>query len=283
MTLTLRLSVLTILAASAATGTLIAGQPVEALSLVEMQDRSTNSQKAQAVAQAPAANPAVIPANPAPATPSTPSTAPAAEPLPATESLPAAEPLVLPDDAVPTTNYSDDGMSLDLPAAWNAEATDDGLMISNVTTVESELVATQVVRMAAPPGPVVNANIDSFIDEGSAVGRYQSVTIDGQDALVMWLSDRPDSLESAIATFIGYGDETILLFSRYAPTNETAEDNILRLHTSFTNLLASAPAVAEPATEDVEEAVADEDLSVDAAESAVEEAVEGPGDAPAVD
>lgn len=263
MTLTLRLSVLILLAASSATGTLIVGQPADALSLLQnplLQNHGNpTEQEAQALVQVPAANPAVLPANPSPATPSTPS-APSADPSPALE------PLVLPDDALPTTNYSDDGMSLDLPAAWNAEATEDGLMIANVTTVEAELVATQVVRMAAPPGPVVDANIDSFIEEGSAVGRYQSVTIDGQDALVMWLSDRPDSLGSAIATFIGYGDETILLFSRYAPTNETAEDNILRLHTSFTNLLVSAPPSDAFSPEGSEEEVAEDDVSVDAVE-----------------
>ena len=155
------------------------------------------------------------------------------------ESRPTEPNLLIPPAAEgTTTTYTDEEMSIDFPADWQVEMIENGLMIANVTTVESELVATQVVRMAAPPGPVVNANIDSFIDEGSAVGRYRTVDIDGQEALVMWLSERPDELTAAIATFIGYGNETILLFSRYAPDNETAEDDILRLHTSFTNLAA---------------------------------------------
>ncbi len=157
------------------------------------------------------------------------------------------EPLVQPAAAGETTNYSDDAMSIDFPADWKVDVSDDGLMITNVTTDESNLVATQVNHVAAPPGAVVNANIDSFVKEGTAVGRYRAVTIDGQSALVMWLSDRPDTLSNAIATFIGYGNETVLLFSRYSPDNATAEDDVLRLHTSYHNL--SAGALADPKTE----------------------------------
>ena len=132
-------------------------------------------------------------------------------------------------------NYTDAKLSVDYPATWQLKQLDDGIIISSVTTTPAELVATQIVRMAAPPGAVVNANLESFTEEGSAVARYSRATIDGQDALVMWLSDRPDELGSAIATFIGYEDETVLLFSRYAPENTTAEEDILQIHTSFTD------------------------------------------------
>ncbi|MGB7250160.1 MAG: hypothetical protein WBC73_14570 [Phormidesmis sp.] len=150
------------------------------------------------------------------------------------------------DAVAESANYSDDTMSIDFPATWEVEVVDDGVLISNVPPVDDQRVATQVVRMAAPPGPVVDANIDSFIEEGSAVGRYRKVVIDGQEALVIWLSERPDDLPAAIATFIGYGDETIFLFSRYSPTNAGAEGDILRLHTSFTNLAAGAATAEEP-------------------------------------
>lgn len=190
----------------------------------------------------PAANPAPISAPVETSPDSLPDalSSPQSVPAESAEPEPGLAPLAVPDDGIATTNYSEQGMSIDFPVAWEVETIENGVMIANVTTVETDLVATQVVRMAAPPGPVVDANIDSFIEEGSAVGRYQSVTIDEQDALVIWLSERPGSLTSAIATFIGYGDETILLFSRYAPTNETAEDDILRLHSSFANLTAAA-------------------------------------------
>ncbi len=202
----------------------------------------------------------IVPANPLPAP--TPGSRTPTEALP-TEDLNLQEteaepnqlkpvPLVTPAAAGSITTYSDEGMSLAFPADWQVEMVENGLMIANVTTVGSELVATQVVRMAAPPGPVVNANIDSFIEEGSAVGRYRTVNIDGQEALVMWLSERPNELTGAIATFIGYGDETIFLFSRYSPDNETAESDILRLHTSFVNLAASGDMAEDAATPDVE-------------------------------
>ncbi|MGB3296434.1 MAG: hypothetical protein WBB01_25900 [Phormidesmis sp.] len=145
-------------------------------------------------------------------------------------------PLVEPDDTAETVQYSDEVMAVDYPVNWQVAVIDNGVMISSVPEAEADLVATQIVRIAAPPGPVVNANLDSFAEEGSAVGRYRKVEIDGQSALVMWLSDRPDELSQAIATFIGYGDETVLLFSRYAPTNPAAEADILRLHSSFTRL-----------------------------------------------
>lgn len=221
---------------------------------------------AQAVAQAVAQSPIqIIPANPtqnalpSPVDPAL--SEPALEPdLPApasanpdslesseTEppSIESSAPLVEPAAAGETTNYSDGVMSIDFPADWKVDVSDDGLMITNVTTDEAGLVATQVARVAASPAAVVDANIDSFLKEGTVVGRYRSVTIDGQSALVMWLSDRPDTLSRAIATFIGYGNETVLLFSRYAPENATAEDDVLRLHTSYHNL--SSDISAEPA------------------------------------
>ena len=219
-----------------------------AFSAIATQPLSANAQLTPAsIAQTPVQ---IVPANPLPA-PRSGLSAPIEDPpvadLDLEEDLEEAdseklelEPLVSPAAEGSTTTYADEGMSLDFPASWQVEMIENGLMIANVTTVESELVATQVVRMAAPPGPVVNANIDSFIEEGSAVGRYRTVEIDGQEALVMWLSERPDELTGAIATFIGYGDETILIFSRYSPDNETAEADILRLHTSFANLSANS-------------------------------------------
>jgi hypothetical protein len=159
------------------------------------------------------------------------------------------EPLVQPAAAGETANYADAVMSVEYPVAWTVEVVDDTtVMIANVTTEETGLVATQVVQMAAPPGAVVNANIDSFIEEGSAVGRYRTVTIDGREALVMWLSERPDTLTQAIATFVDYGDRTVLMFSRYAPDNATAEEDILRLHTSYRSLVAD---VVDTAPEEV--------------------------------
>ncbi|MEM9149922.1 MAG: hypothetical protein AAGB19_05660 [Cyanobacteria bacterium P01_F01_bin.3] len=112
------------------------------------------------------------------------------------------------------------------------------------------MVDTRLYQVDAPPGPLVDANIDSFIEEGAAVGRYRSVTIDGQSALVIWLVDRPGDLSSAIATFIGYGDQTIFLFSRYSPENVDAESAILDIHGSFLNLADEAGASAESLTEE---------------------------------
>lgn len=180
------------------------------------------------------------PVSPASTSPAPTSPAPAnQESAPEPPSPESSEPLVQPAPAGTTTNYSDGVMSIDFPADWKADVSADGLMITNVTTDQNNLVATQVNHIAASPGAVVNANIDSFVKEGAAVGRYRAVTIDGQSALVIWLSDRPDSLSSAIATFIGYGDETVLLFSRYSPDNATAEEDVLRLHSSYRNLSAA--------------------------------------------
>lgn len=139
-------------------------------------------------------------------------------------------------------NYSDEAISIDYPATWQIEVEDDSLKITNLPETEADLVATQIFQIDAPPGPLVNANIDSFLEEGSTVGRYRTITVDGQSALVMWLSDRPDTLSQAIATFVGYGDKTVFLFSRYADTNSAAESEILRLHTSFSNLAVQSPA-----------------------------------------
>ena len=167
-----------------------------------------------------------------------------------TQVVPLTEPLVVPVAAGETTNYSDEAMSVDFPADWTIEVTENGeVMIASVTTTQTDLVATQIARIAAPPGAVVDANIDSFIAEGSAVGQYRTVKIDGQTALVIWLSERPDSLSEAIATFIDYGDETVLLFSRYSPENSTAEEEVLQLHTSYSNLSADSDLSAGPESE----------------------------------
>ncbi|MGD1866618.1 MAG: hypothetical protein ACFB0D_18870 [Phormidesmis sp.] len=157
-----------------------------------------------------------------------------------------------------TANYSDGKVSLDYPATWQVEVSEAGeLGITNVPEVPSGLVSTRLYRVDAPPGPLVDANIDSFIEEGAAVSRYRSVTIDEQSALVIWLAERPGELSSAIATFIGYGDETIFLFSRYSPENAVAEENILNLHGSFVNL-AEGAGVA-PSEESSEASVTSED------------------------
>ncbi len=149
--------------------------------------------------------------------------------------------------AIDTVNYADEKISVNYPAAWQLKMLDDGILLSSIATTPADLVATQIVRIAASPGAVVNANIESFTAEGSAVSRYTRANIDGHDALVMWLTDRPDELGSAIATFIGYGNETVLLFSRYAPENTAAEADILQIHTSFTDPVAAA-AFTEDAT-----------------------------------
>lgn len=168
--------------------------------------------------------------------------APAANPpeLPAPQGLPTA-------DVVPTTQYSDATMSLDYPSTWQVEV-DAGGMVSIQTAADAPQAVTQVFRVATPPGPLVDANIDSFVEEGAAVNRYSSVTIDDRDALVIWLSDRPDELSNAIATFIGYGDETVFLFSRFtANTAESEqpslEDSLLRMHSSFSNVEAVEEAI----------------------------------------
>ena len=176
---------------------------------------------------------------------------PAAEPSSPALTLPAPEPLVQPDETAEVTHYSDEAIALDYPVAWKIQVIDGTVTIDNVPETTEDAVETQIFQIASPPGPVVNANIDSFVAEGSAVGRYRTVTLDGQDALVMWLSNRPNDLPSAIATFIGYGNQTVLLFSRYSPTNEGAEAEILRLHSSFTNLAVSPSATAAPPSPDV--------------------------------
>ena len=155
------------------------------------------------------------------------------------------------ENAVETANYSDGNISLDYPATWQINVDETGEVgIANMPESPSDLVDTRLYQVDAPPGPLVDANIDSFIEEGAAVGRYRSVTIDGQSALVIWLADRPGDLSSAIATFIGYGDQTIFLFSRYSPENVDAESAILDIHGSFLNLADEAGASAESLTEE---------------------------------
>lgn len=161
------------------------------------------------------------------------------------------------EDSANTVTYADEEISVNYPAAWRLERLDDGIAISSVATTPTELIATQVVRIAAPPGAVVNANVESFAEEGSAVARYSRATVDGQDAFIVWLADRPDELTSAVATFIGYGSETVLLFSRYAPENTTAEESILAIHASFTDPAKPANTAAESTPADVVEAEAE--------------------------
>ncbi len=157
------------------------------------------------------------------------------------------------EETAETANYSDGEISIDYPVTWKVEVDEAGdVAIANIPAMPTDAVETQIFHVASPPGPLVDANIDSFIEEGSAVSRYRSVTIDDQSALVIWLSERPDDLSNAIATFIDYGDNTIMLFSRYDAENVAAEDSILRLHSSFTNLatsVESAPIESAPPVE----------------------------------
>lgn len=181
------------------------------------------------------------------AQPLQPNTAQLNSPLEAPVSVPSAETDELAEtnkNEISTAHYADEKISVNYPATWQLKMLDDGILISSDAATPADLVATQIVRIAASPGAVVNANIESFTKEGSAVARYSRATIDGQDALVMWLAERPDELSSAIATFIGYDNETVLLFSRYAPENTTAEADILQIHTSFTDPAAPVATTA---------------------------------------
>lgn len=133
-----------------------------------------------------------------------------------------------------TANYSDDQMSIDYPASWQIVVNQDGnIQILDGTEGSADQVVTEVFVVDSPPGALINANIDSFITEGSVVGPYGQVTIDDPEAFTIWLAERPMALSRAIATFIGYDDQTVLLFSSFMPENEAVEDRLLELHSSF--------------------------------------------------
>ncbi|MBE9061294.1 hypothetical protein [cf. Phormidesmis sp. LEGE 11477] len=151
------------------------------------------------------------------------------------EDLPSEDALAEDGSAVsPTANYSDDRMSIDYPVSWQiAVSPDDNVQILDGTKGSPDEVVTEIFVVDSPPGVLINANIDSFITEGSAVGPYGQVTIDDQEAFTIWLADRPVALSRAIATFIGYDDQTVLLFSSFTPENEAVEEHLLELHNSF--------------------------------------------------
>lgn len=220
----------------------------------------------------------IVPAN---GDPVAPAEVPAAEPAPSSPTpapSSSTEDVIEPEaplgdpnaPAVDTVNYTDEEISVDYPATWQLERLEEGVMISNVTTAPDELIATQIVRIPAPPGAVVNANLESFDKEGSEIARYTRATVNGADALVLWLTDRPDEFGRAIATFIGYEDETVLMFSRYSADNATAEADILRLHGSFKD---PASAVADSEDTEVSKPVAAEPVAAEPGE--VESADEG--------
>ena len=134
----------------------------------------------------------------------------------------------------PTTNYSDERISVDYPVSWQIVAgQDNSVQILDGTQGSADEVVTEIFVIDSPPGVLINANIDSFITEGSVVGPYGQVMIDDQQAFTIWLAERPMALSRAIATFIGYDDQTVLLFSSFTPENEAVEERLLELHSSF--------------------------------------------------
>ena len=73
-------------------------------------------------------------------------------------SLPATPaPLVEPENTAETAQYSDEVMSVDYPATWQVSVIDNGVTLANVPETADGLIASQIVRIAAPPGPVVDA------------------------------------------------------------------------------------------------------------------------------
>lgn len=174
---------------------------------------------------------------------------PAAAPIPSDESDGPAD-SVDASAILPTANYSDDRMSIDYPVSWQIAVNQDGnVQILDGMKGSSNEVVTEVFVVDSPPGVLINANIDSFIEEGAAVGPYGQVTIDEKRAFTIWLADRPQDLSRAIATFIGYDDQTVLLFSSFTPENEAVEEQLLELHSSFEKL-TDAELNTEPALEE---------------------------------
>lgn len=150
------------------------------------------------------------------------------------------EPADVPD-ALPTANYSDGQVSIDYPVSWQISVELDGtVQILDGTKGSADEVITEIFVVDSSPGVLINANIDSFIEEGAAVGPYGQVTIDDQQAFTIWLADRPQTLSRAIATFIGYEDQTVLLFSSFRPENEIVEDRLIDLHSSFQKVAEAA-------------------------------------------
>ncbi|MEM8503109.1 MAG: hypothetical protein AAF716_08155 [Cyanobacteria bacterium P01_D01_bin.1] len=144
-------------------------------------------------------------------------------------------------DVLPTANYSDGRVSIDYPISWLISVEPDGtVQILDGTKGSADEVITEIFVIDSPPGVLINANIDSFIEEGAAVGPYGQVTIDDQQAFTIWLADRPRTLSRAIATFIGYEDQTVLLFSSFRPENEIVEDRLIDLHSSFQKVADAA-------------------------------------------
>ncbi len=156
-------------------------------------------------------------------------------------------------------------MSIDYPVNWQIAVSPDGnVQILDGTQGSADEVVTEVFVVDSPPGALINANIDSFIEEGAAVGPYGQVTIDEQRAFTILLADRPQTLSRAIATFIDYEDQTVFLFSSFTPENEAVEDRLLALHGSFQKLAAEPES---PETDSAESGAVELDIAEpDAAE-----------------
>lgn len=152
-----------------------------------------------------------------------------------------------------TANYSDEQISIDYPVSWQIVVGQDGdVQIIDGTKGSVDEVVTEIFIVDSSPSVLINANIDSFITEGSAVGPYGQVTIDDQQAFTIWLADRPMALSRAIATFIGYDNQTVLLFSKFTSENEAVEEQLLELHNSFKKVTEAELGLESTSEDDAE-------------------------------
>ncbi|MGD1855366.1 MAG: hypothetical protein ACFB2W_14065 [Leptolyngbyaceae cyanobacterium] len=130
--------------------------------------------------------------------------------------------------------YDSDGFSVDYPRGWQiAPQGENGLEIVSTADGANMAIRTNIVILREDPQVAVPQRLDQITTDAVLVQSYSLVAVDGQSGIRIWY--QPSTEQSAIVTFVGYGNQqTAVLTSQYAQDTES-EAWITQIHDSFVN------------------------------------------------
>ncbi len=131
--------------------------------------------------------------------------------------------------------------SVEYPAGWQVDRTDNQSVqitsyspSSDKTLTQTEDIKIQIWLIPEDPAAIVDSALSDISQGGPTLRNYTAATVDGQPALMLWLTGEPLEFPNAIHTYVGYGNqETAVIFSSYTASNPDAEVVIDRINASF--------------------------------------------------
>lgn len=137
--------------------------------------------------------------------------------------------------------------TLQLPPDWTmtAATNDQPITITNYPQDQASDapqpgdLQTQIYILPMPPDQVIPNVLAEFKARNYSVTNFRPLPIDGATALRLFVVDTPETFPNAMYTYIGYGNETAVIVSRYVEIPPATVGLLEAVHGSFSRLTAT--------------------------------------------